>query len=66
METIAIITAITALAVMITLAGNAIREIACHDCRLKQECKKHLEETGYTYCDEGRMTRIYDQNLYKL
>lgn len=66
MNIIAIISVSVILAALITWAGNAIRDITCQDCRLKQECEKHRKETGHTYCEENRMTRIYEQNLFQL
>ncbi len=66
MDIIAIILVSVALATLIAWAGNAIRDIACHDCRLKHECDRHREETGRTYCEENRLTRIYEQNIFKL
>lgn len=66
MNIIAIISVSVILEALITWAGNAIRDIACQDCRLKQECEKHRKETGHTYCEENRMTRIYEQNLFQL
>lgn len=45
---------------------SIIQDVACHDCKLKNECDKHKEETGRTYCDEKRMTRIYEHNLFNV
>lgn len=66
MEIVTIIVLSIVLVALLTWAGTAIREIACQDCRLKHECEKHREETGRSYCEENRMTRIYEQNSFKL
>lgn len=43
---------------------HIMQGVACNDCKLKHECEKHKEETGRTYCEEDRMTRITEQNLF--
>lgn len=66
MDIIAIISVSVILAALVTWAVNVIRDVTCQDCHLKKECEKHRKETGHTYCEENRMTRIYEQNLFQL